>query len=186
MFSTVAFNFYLSLVRAKAPGAPGLPAAPGMRYNARMIARLAILALVLLAAAPADARQCAPGSLTGKVTHVRDGDTIELGATAIRFWGIAAPERSDPGGAEATAAIKTLVLGKEVRCELTGKATYDRCVGVCYLDGLNVEAELVRMGLARDCPRYSGGRYEEIEAQAVAGGATIEQTYTLPGYCRPR
>jgi endonuclease YncB( thermonuclease family) len=54
---------------------------------------------------------------------------------AIRLQGIAAPEWGEPGSAEATEAIETLVLGKEVRCELTGKQTYDRCVAVCYLNG---------------------------------------------------
>ncbi len=45
-----------------------------------------------------------------------------------------------------------MVLRKQLRCELTGKKTYDRCVGVRYLDGMKIEEELVRIGLARDCP----------------------------------
>ena len=116
----------------------------------------ALWATLLLAASPAVA-QCPRGSLTGTVTYVRDGDTIEVGSMAIRFWGVAAPEWDAPGGQEATDAITALVLDKEIRCELTGKQTYDRCVGICYLNGMNVEAELVRQGLARDCPRFSGG-----------------------------
>jgi hypothetical protein len=49
---------------------------------------------------------------------------------------------------------------------------------------MDVEAELVRLGFARDCPRYSGGRYQEVELQAAARGATIGDRYRLPGYCR--
>jgi hypothetical protein len=75
----------------------------------------------------------------------------------IRFCGVAAPEWDAPGGQEATDAIKDIVLGKQVRCELTGKQTYDRCVGVCYLNGINIEEQLVRIGLARDCPRFQAG-----------------------------
>jgi endonuclease YncB( thermonuclease family) len=105
---------------------------------------------------------------------------------AIRFQGIAAPEWGEPGSAEATEAIKALVLGKEVRCELTGKRTYDRCVAVCYLDGADIEAIMVRDGFARDCPRFSGGRHAEAERQAAAEGATIGEVYRLPGYCRER
>jgi hypothetical protein len=41
---------------------------------------------------------------------------------------------------------------------------------------------LARQALARDCPRFSGGHYREIE-QAAEGGATIRQIYRLPGYC---
>ena len=54
------------------------------------------------------------------MSHVRDGDTIELGPIAIRLEGIAAPERDEPGGAAAADAMRDLVLGKDLRCDLTG------------------------------------------------------------------
>ena len=146
----------------------------------------ALLAWLLVFPWSAPATQCFNGALVGEVTYVRDGDTIELGSMAIRFEEIAAPEGSEPGGDVATEAIEALVLGKEVRCELTGKRTYDRCVAVCYLDGADIEAIMVRQGFARDCPRYSGGRHAEAERKAAVEGATIGRVYTLPGYCRPR
>lgn len=31
-----------------------------------------------------------------------------------------------------------LVISREVRCEIDGEHTHDRCVGVCYLDGENI------------------------------------------------
>lgn len=127
-----------------------------------------------------------PSQLTGQVTFVRDGDTIELGATAIRLSGLAAPEWDALGGFEATAAMRELVLGKVVTCELDGEATYDRCAAICHLHGTDISEEMVLMGLARDCPRYSGGRYRAAEQQAADGGATIRETYSLPGYCTPR
>ena len=126
------------------------------------------------------------GTVTGEVTYVRDGDTIELGEMAIRLNGLAAPEWDEPGGTEAREAMMALVHGRTVRCELDGSRTYDRCAGVCFLDGLDVAEALVTAGLARDCPRYSGGRYAVLEAQAAADGGTIRKDYRLPGYCRPR
>lgn len=45
---------------------------------------------------------------------------------------------------------------------------------------------LVRQGLARDCERFSGGRYRAAERQAADEGATIRASYPLPGYCTPR
>jgi micrococcal nuclease len=118
------------------------------------------------------------------VTFVRDGDTIELGSMAIRLNGLAAPEWDAPGGFEATAAMRELVLGKVIACELDGEATYDRCAAICTLEGgADISEELVRMGLARDCPRYSGGRYQAAEQWAAQRGATIGETYRLPGYC---
>ena len=133
---------------------------------------------------PAGPAACAPGMLTGAVTHVRDGDTIEVEGLLIRLSGLAAPERGAPGGRQATAAMRELVAGRTVRCQLDGEATYDRCAAVCYLNGADVAAELVRAGYARDCPRYSGGRYAAAERQAASRGATIGETYRLPGYCR--
>ena len=74
-----------------------------------------------------------------------------------------------------------LVHGRMVRCKLDGSRTYDRCAGVCYLDGRDIAEALVSAGLARDCPRHSGGRYAVIEAQAAADDATIRENYRLPG-----
>lgn len=62
------------------------------------------------------AQQCARGTLTGKVTHVRDGDTIVVGGMPIRLAGLAAPEGDEPGGAKAIAAMRAMVDGRELRC----------------------------------------------------------------------
>jgi endonuclease YncB( thermonuclease family) len=57
---------------------------------------------------------------------VTDGDTIKLEGTTWRLWGIDAPETRqacDDGwsaGVEATAAMRHLIEGKEVVCELRG------------------------------------------------------------------
>jgi micrococcal nuclease len=111
---------------------------------------------------------------------------IELGAIAIRLSGLAAPEWNALGGSQATAAMHELVLGKVVTCVLDGEATYDRCAAICRLEGADISEEMVRMGLARDCPRYSGGRYRATEQQAADGGATLTASYPLHGYCTPR
>ena len=117
---------------------------------------------------------------------MRDGDTIVVGTKPIRLNGLAAPEGDEPGGDVATRAMVKLVDGHSLRCELNGERTHDRCVGICYLDGVDISAEMVRQGVARDCTRFSSGRYRVIEAQAAAAGATIQGDYRLPGYCRER
>ena len=58
-----------------------------------------------------------------------------------------------------------------------------RCAEICYLFGADVAERLVRQGLARDCARYSDGRYEQAEMHPAAQGATIAATYELPGDC---
>jgi endonuclease YncB( thermonuclease family) len=49
--------------------------------------------------------------ITGRVTHVRDGDTIELGQRVIRLQGIDAPESDQPHGDEASRALRQRVVG---------------------------------------------------------------------------
>jgi micrococcal nuclease len=140
---------------------------------------------ITLALLTSPALACERGAIDGRVSYVRDGDTIELGAMAIRLQGLAAPEGAEPGGDAATVAMRRLVEGRLVRCDLDGSRTHDRCA-TCYLEGRDIAAIMVEQGLARDCPRFSGGRYAVIEAQAVVEGATIRESYRLPGYCRER
>jgi endonuclease YncB( thermonuclease family) len=66
------------------------------------------------------AHHCNQAILT-RQTKAIDGDTIEIGAVPVRLKGIAAPERNEPGGAEATEAMRRLIGDREVRCALTGE-----------------------------------------------------------------
>ncbi|ANK83602.1 MAG: hypothetical protein TEF_18870 [Rhizobiales bacterium NRL2] len=128
---------------------------------------------------------CLPGILqaaereaSGAVTKVRDGDTIIVGNTPVRFNGVAAPELAEPYGQQSRRAMSGLVAGKQIRCERTGHRSYDRWVGTCHLpDGTNLSAAIIWMGLARYYPRYSGGRYQEFETAR-------SKRLAFPGYCR--
>jgi len=136
--------------------------------------RFTLLAALLLIATPALAD---PTVLTGHVTKVRDGDTIEVGKIPIRLNGVSAPEMKEPLGPQSKAFMVDLVMGKRVRCELDGTKTHDRWVGICYLNGLDVGAAVIGAGLALDCPRYSGGRYAKLEVPAAV------LRMRLPRYC---
>ena len=54
-------------------------------------------------------------------------------------------------------------------------------MGVCYLNGEDIGEAMVRQGLARDCPRISGGRYGEAEVQAAADGGLLGESTPCPG-----
>ncbi len=71
-----------------------------------------------------------------------------------------------PFGPDATAFMGWLVMQKEVTCKLNGECNGDRLIGACYLDGVDIGETIIREGLARDCPRYSDGRYAQAEAGA--------------------
>ena len=76
----------------------------------------ATLAIVLIASLAATAASAAdPTTLTGTVTHVRDGDTIEVGKIPIRLNGVSAPELKEPLGPQSKEFMRDLVDGKIVR-----------------------------------------------------------------------
>ena len=72
--------------------------------------------------------------LNGKITHVRDGDTIEVQDIAIRLSALDCPERGTVEGDHAT-KLALQFLGLPAKCELTGAKTYDRLVGYCSING---------------------------------------------------
>jgi len=113
----------------------------------------------------------------GYVTHVRDVDTIEVGNVAIRLNGLDGPELSTNIGQQAKRFMTELVLNQQVTCELTGERSYDRQIGVCFLNGEDIGAIAVSNGYALDCRRYSGGRYAAFETHA--GRSAIQRA----GYC---
>ena len=121
-----------------------------------------------------------PTNLRGIVSHVRDGDTIEVGKIPIRLNGVSAPELDEPLGQKSKQFMVDLVNGQRVRCELNGTKTYDRFVGVCYRGDRDIGAMVIEAGLALDCPRFSGGRYKAVET--VAARSAIK----LPRYCGER
>jgi endonuclease YncB( thermonuclease family) len=131
--------------------------------------------LLLLVALPAYAQSEISGT-----AHVVDGDTIHVistsGTVKVRLQGIASPETRQPGGAEATAFLEQYAEGKPVRCVLDGTKTHKREVGVCYVDGQDIAAAEIWAGLARDCPRFSKGRYRAIERPEA-------QKLFFPDYC---
>ncbi len=130
-------------------------------------------------------RPVAATVFAGSVEKIRDGDTIEVEGVAVRLQGVAAPELGEPLGRESRDALVRLVAGRSVACTPDGTRTRGRIVAVCTVDGRDLGAALVAAGLARDCPRFSGGRYAALERAAAARGAPIGRVYPLPSYCLP-
>lgn len=102
--------------------------------------------------------------IQGTVTHVRDVDTIEVNQLPVRLNGVDGPELDERGGRAAKQWMMQQFLRKRVKCELTGEKTYDRWVGTCFdRNGADIGALAIAAGQARDCPRYSNGRYVQFE-----------------------
>ena len=92
-----------------------------------------------------------------------DGDTIIINNYRIRLNGVSAPELSEEGGNEAKQAMQKILENKTIKCSLSGRKSYERYIGVCWIGAVDVGALLVLQGFARDCFRYSGGRYSALE-----------------------
>lgn len=124
------------------------------------------------------------------LSRVIDADTLDVDGTRVRLDGIAAPERGHDAYTKGKWFVEDLMQqSQSVECELEGRNPYSREVGFCYSvmkDGRRVDpqAEVVRMGLARDCPKYSNGKYEAEEADAVSSGLNLSEVYQLPSYCQ--
>ena len=135
-----------------------------------IILALAVIALVAFQAIrPSD-------QLEDVVGKVIDGDTLYVGSVKIRLEGIAAPELDEPLGPEARDFLTTFAHGKRAECDLTGERSFDREVAVCRIDRRDLGEVMVEAGLARDCPHFSGGRYEAFEVER-------SKKLPLPGYC---
>jgi endonuclease YncB( thermonuclease family) len=122
----------------------------------------AIVLAVLLLVSTSVARAEAPPALDAKVSKVGDGDTFTLRGESrrIRVWGLDAPERNDPGGAAATAALRGLISGRLLHCDVLDIDRYGRLVAQCFLpDGRDIAAAMIRSGVATEYCRYSRGFY---------------------------
>jgi len=109
---------------------------------------------------------------TAKIT---DGDTIVINDIRIRFTGSDAPESyffgktqiciDDKGqewecGKAATEKLKQLINDQTVRCSDEGQDRYGRTLGICYVGQMDLQAEMVKSGMAVAYLKYSD-RYEQ-------------------------
>ena len=92
-------------------------------------------------------------TLSGKVINVADGDTITILDSTnqqlkIRLAGIDAPEKAQDFGQRSKEHLSGLVQGQQVIVETTKKDKYGRHVGQVLLNGLDVNLEQLKAGLA--------------------------------------
>jgi endonuclease YncB( thermonuclease family) len=123
--------------------------------------------------------------------RVIDGDTIEITGERVRLEGIDAPEVAQtcaarvggtwPCGRDAAQALERLVAGRSLACEDRGSDKYGRMLGVCFLGTRDVNAEMVRKGLAWAFVKYSRS-YVHEEAQARAAALGIWQAEATPAW----
>jgi endonuclease YncB( thermonuclease family) len=114
----------------------------------RALRRSVVVLLLLLLPQITTAAQ----NYEGKVVAVSDGDTIRVfykgGELKVRLAEIDTPEKNQPYGTRARQALSDLVFGRQVRVAQTDRDRYGRIVGRVYVDGADVNAEMIKRGHA--------------------------------------
>jgi micrococcal nuclease len=144
-----------------------------------------VLYLLLLLVSLGFPSHAALRTVEGIVTKVADGDTITV-VTAegtklrTRLYGIDAPEirhgkkPGQPYGEDAKRALSRMVLGKKMRLDIIDVDRYKRMVAMVFLNGKNVNEEMVRLGLAWAYRRYLdtpyGSEFIRVEKEAREKG----------------
>ncbi|RME32189.1 MAG: hypothetical protein D6800_00010 [Candidatus Zixiibacteriota bacterium] len=124
-------------------------------HRQRLGVRVAVvLTVALLLVAIRFVQEIGPEGKPGErftVVRVIDGDTFELtGGDRVRLLAIDAPEEGEALHDSATALLRRLILGKQVRLSFarTRRDHYGRMLAYVFLDTLFVNRVLIDSGLA--------------------------------------
>ncbi len=121
--------------------------------------------------------------------RIVDGDTIDIGRLRIRLHGIDAPEAGQkckktnggswPCGKEAIKAIARLADGQKVRCVGDVWDDFGRLVAVCSVGDIEINREMVRLGLAWNFDKYSMD-YKPLENRVRKAKIGVFKAPTMP------
>ncbi len=132
----------------------------------------AVLAIGACAMAWEAYQRLSAPSFTGRA-HAMDGDSLRLDGIEMRLEGIDAPElaqtcgrdgREVACGRESRAHLAALLRGGDVVCRKHGTDQYGRALARCFAGGVEINAAMVRDGMA-----IAYGAYEAQEREARAG-----------------
>ena len=96
--------------------------------------------------------------LSGRVTYIVDGDTLDINDVRVRLALVDTPERGENGYQTAKNFLKGLCLGEEAEVDIDdgqrGGDRYGREIGIVYCDGINANSELMDKELASIYTEY--------------------------------
>ena len=98
----------------------------------------------------------------GLAVRFFDGDSIHVHfkgdpkPVMARLYGIDAPEKDQDYGLTASARLRELIKDKPLEFEIRGTDSHKRLLVVVYYNGLNVNLQMLREGLAWHYDRFDG------------------------------
>ena len=129
----------------------------------RKCARLLLAALLAVSLLALLAASAYAETLTGHA-RVIDGDTLAVAGQRVRLDAIDAPETRQTCrrnghqwacGKAATTAMRKLIGRSTVRCEVSRHDKYGRAIAACFINGRDLQQQLVQQGLALAYREYS-------------------------------
>jgi endonuclease YncB( thermonuclease family) len=143
--------------------------------------------LISLVGAPATAT---PLAGTGRAM---DGDSLMVGATEVRLYGIDAPELTQTCqrdglpwecGSDAAYQLSKLVSGKQVTCTAMGGDTFGRTLARCRVGDTDLNRTMVATGYALAYRRYSMDYVSAEESAKLARRGIWSGTFEQPSEVR--
>ena len=98
-----------------------------------------------------------------------DGDTFHASGKIIRLWGIDAPEKHEELYEVSSKALELFLEEAVLKCKQIDIDRYERDVMHCYSGDADLGGLMVKLGFARDYPKYSGGFYSGEQKFAEDG-----------------
>jgi endonuclease YncB( thermonuclease family) len=146
------------------------------------------LATMLMLAVPASGQTSVYG-----IGRAKDGDSLMVGDTEVRLFGIDAPEfdqsctrngQSWSCGSAAADQLMRLVTGKDVRCTSMGLDQHGRTLGRCMIGTTDINRTMVSTGYAVAYRHYSADYVSaEESAKALKRGLWVG-TFEMPDQYR--
>ena len=124
---------------------------------------------------------------SARIIAVLDGDTVLIrragGLVKIRLAEIDAPEKAQAFGKDSTRSLSGMVLGKQVQVSSQATDQYGRMVAHLSINGLDVNAEQIRRGMAWEYSNFHSNKALialQAEAKQAALGLWAQDHPTPP------
>lgn len=130
----------------------------------------------------------AADTITGTASVV-DGDTLDIHGERIRLHGLDAPESSQlcrrdgkpwRCGHSAANQLSEMIGRRTITCNVHDTDRYGRAVAVCSVSGEDINAWIVRQGLAVAYRRYSKDYVQEEQAAKAANAGIWDSEFQMP------